>query len=212
MTRRPKMLVADAKSDSKADKLKANAVENGNRLRALRGERGLTILELAAKAAVSAGMISQIERGNSNPSINTLQRLCAALDVIPWEFLDHSKRNAAAASAPPFVRRSSQRPQMVFGEGGLVKELLSPQYAENLRFMFVTMPPGTFTEDVVVGPGQKAGYVISGTAELTVGEHAVILEEGDSFQFDSSVNHLLSNPSDGETKVIWIMNLQSAHL
>src|SRR5689334_12011317 len=45
----------------------AEAFRIGRRLRALRSDRGLTILELAAKAGVSSGNISQIERGNSNP-------------------------------------------------------------------------------------------------------------------------------------------------
>ena len=39
----------------------------GRRLRALRTERGMTILEMAAKAGVSAGSISQIERGATTP-------------------------------------------------------------------------------------------------------------------------------------------------
>jgi transcriptional regulator with XRE-family HTH domain len=53
----------------------------GERLRKLRGEHDLTILDLAAKAGVSAGIISQIERGLSNPSMKTLQRLRMALGV-----------------------------------------------------------------------------------------------------------------------------------
>src|SRR5689334_5399436 len=44
----------------------------GERLRSLRTARGLTIIQLAELAGVSSGLISQIERGNSNPSIKTL--------------------------------------------------------------------------------------------------------------------------------------------
>lgn len=192
-------------SEATQDLPDENAQLIGRRLRALRGEHKLTIAELAARATVSAGIISQIERGSANPSIKTLQRLCDALDVNVWEFLDGEKRSAAS-EAPPFVRRRSRRPRMVLGDKGLTKELLSPQYAEELRFMFVTMPPGSATEEVLIGPGQKAGYVMAGTVELTVGEHSVLLEEGDSFQFASDVGHGLANRSDQEAKVLWIIS------
>lgn len=177
----------------------------GARLRTLRGERSLTILELAAKAGVSAGMISQIERGNANPSVKTMQRLSAALDVNLWQFLDEPKPRVASDEAP-FVRRRDQRPRLVLGSTGLVKELLSPQFAENLRFMFVSMNPGSFTEEVLIAPGQKAGYVVSGRVELTVGDHVVVLDEGDSFQFNSDVPHRLDNRSSECAKVMWIMS------
>lgn len=182
----------------------------GARLRALRGERELTILELAARAGVSAGMISQIERGQSNPSIKTLQRLCRALDVNVWEFLD-KPAGRAAMDTVPFVRRSAGRPRLV-GESGIVKELLSPQYAENLRFMFVTLPPGGHTEEVLIGPGQKAGYVISGAVELVVGDSNVMLDVGDSFQFSSDVEHRLTNTSAEEARVLWIISVLDVRL
>lgn len=188
----------------------ANSKQIGARLRALRGEREFTILELAARAAVSAGMISQIERGQSNPSIKTLQRLCRALDLNVWEFLEKPSGRAATDTVP-FVRRSAQRPRLI-ADSGIVKELLSPQYAENLRFMFVTLPPGGQTEEVLIGPGQKAGYVIAGSVELTVGDSSVTLDVGDSFQFGSSADHKLTNPSEVEARVLWIISVLDVRL
>src|SRR6478735_48963 len=73
------------------------AMRIGQRLRALRAERGLTILELAAKAGVSSGSISQIERGASNPSVSTLQKLRAALGVTLWSFLESDAAEPAAS-------------------------------------------------------------------------------------------------------------------
>lgn len=182
----------------------------GERLRTLRGERNLTILDLAAKAGVSAGIISQIERGNSNPSVKTLQRLRAALGVNLWEFLERPEDRPS--EDPPFVRRATHRPRIIVGETRLVKELLSPQNDENLRFMFVTLPPGGISEDVLIGTGQKGGYVISGTVLLTVGERTVQLTEGDSFQFRSDTPHNVANRSKDDAKVLWIMSVLDTHL
>ena len=177
----------------------------------MRADKNLTILELAAKAQVSAGIISQIERGGSNPSMKTLQRLRAALDVNLWEFLQVPRPELIAQDAG-FVRRAADRPRILVGETRLVKELLSPRPDENLRFMFVTLPPGGLSEDVLVGIGQKGGYVINGQVELTVGEQSAVLNEGDSFQFRSDVPHTVVNRTKTDAKVLWIMSVLDTHL
>src|SRR5258706_7194740 len=120
--------------------------EIGSKLRALRSERTLSISDLAAKAGVSAGIISQIERGKSNPSMKTLQRIGTALGVSLWAFLDHS--SPTASQEPSFVRRASDRLRVVVAQSSrLVKEVLSPHSDENLRFMIITMPPNSQTEE-----------------------------------------------------------------
>lgn len=182
----------------------------GECLRSLRAERGLTILELAMKAGVSAGIISRIERGNSNPSMRTLQRIRAALGVNLWEFLDKGRPDADGD--PGFVRRGRSRPRIVIGETHLVKELLSPRNDRNLRFMMITIPPGGFSEDVLVGKGEKGGYVIAGEVELTVGDRHAILTVDDSFQFESNLPHRIANPSGADAKILWIMSVVDSHL
>lgn len=182
----------------------------GERLRQLRADRKLTILELAAKAGVSSGIISQIERGNSNPQMKTLQRLRAALGVNLWEFLDPN--SDVPADDVPFVRRADQRPRIIASATGLMKELLSPRNDDNLRFMIITMAPGSVSEDVLIGTGDKGGLVLSGRVALTVGDSITELGEGDSFQFRSSIPHGIANRSREEAKLIWIMSVRDTHL
>lgn len=188
----------------------------GERLRSLRTARGLTIIQLAELAGVSSGLISQIERGNSNPSIKTLQRLRGALGVNLWEFLDGHPQaapaEAGASVASPFVRRKADRPRIIVGVTRLVKELLSPRSDRNLRFMIITLPPAGESEDVIIGEGEKGGLVLQGRVRLTVGSDDAHLMEGDSFQFPSSVAHKLSNPYDQPAQVIWIMSVMDSHI
>ena len=194
----------DAESEEQLEALRI-----GRRLRALRTERGMTILEMAAKAGVSSGSISQIERGASNPSISTLQKLRAALGVTLWSFLE-------SEAEPPrenrYVRRPGERPKIVVGGSHFTKELLSPRDNNQLRFMILTVPPGAQSADVLTGPGDKAGYVTSGHVELTVGDEVFQLAEGDSFQFPSTIPHYLTNRSEHEAKLIWIINIRESHL
>ena len=182
----------------------------GERLRKLRGERSLTILDLAAKAGVSAGIISQIERGLSNPSMKTLQRLRVALGVNLWEFL--SAEEPATGDDPLYIRRKRDRLRVVMTESGLTKELLSPQADHNLRFMIVTLPPGSETQDVLIGQGQKGGFVMTGEVTLKVGDTTSVLGEGDSFQFKSDIPHQVYNRSEQEATLMWIMSVLDTHL
>ncbi|MFC7735809.1 cupin domain-containing protein [Roseomonas sp. GCM10028921] len=181
----------------------------GARLRALRAAQGLTILELAAKAGLSAGLISQIERGNSNPSMRTIQRLRSALGINIWEFFGQAERSDDGE--PPFVRRRDRRGRIVVGRTRLVKELLSPRGDSALRFMLITLPPGGVSEDVLIGRGEKGGYVLSGRVELTVDGRHSELSEGDSFQFESHLPHQLANPTGEEAVVFWIMSVLEGH-
>jgi transcriptional regulator with XRE-family HTH domain len=189
------------------------ASDIGARLRHLRAERSLTIAQLAEKAGVSSGMISQIERGTTNPSIRILQRLRAVLGANLWEVLDR-KAGADGATTPdaPHVLRLADRPRIVVGESRLVKELLSPRKDRNLRFMIIVLPPAGISEDVIIGEGEKGGLVLEGRVRLTVGEHASDLDEGDSFQFPSSVPHSLSNPHEEPARVVWIMSVLDSHI
>jgi transcriptional regulator with XRE-family HTH domain len=194
----------DAETDEQLETMRI-----GLRLRAIRADRGMTILELAAKAGVSSGSISQIERGATNPSISTLQKLRAALGVTLWSFLD-------SEAEPPrenrYVRHPGERPKIVVGGSHFTKELLSPRDNNQLRFMILTIPPGAQSADVLTGPGDKAGYMMAGTAELAIGNEVFQVAEGDSFQFPSTIPHHLVNRSDREAKLIWIINIRESHL
>ena len=188
----------------------AEAQEIGIKLRALRSDRAMSIADLAAKAGVSAGIISQIERGKSNPSMKTLQRIRTALGVSLWAFLEQPP--PATSVDPVFARRADDRLRIVVGSNKLIKELLSPLNHESLRFMSIIMPAHSRTEEVVVGAGEKGGFVVEGVVELTVGDQTTTLSKDDSFQFRCDQPHQVANTSDAPARIIWIMSMHDLHL
>ena len=177
----------------------------GARLRALRIEQGLSVNELAMRAGVSAGTVSQVERNKANPSMRILARLRHALSV-PLTALLEADDAVSDPVAGDFVRKAAERPLFDVGQHGMQKELLSPHGDHDLKMMIILLPAGAGSEEVLVGVGEKAGLVLEGTVVLNVGDRRAVLETGDSFQFESTVPHSIRNESSKTARILWIMN------
>jgi transcriptional regulator with XRE-family HTH domain len=196
--------------DSGAD-LGASAQDNeiGVRLQAIRKKQRLSISRLASISGVSVGMISQIERGKTNPSIKILDRLRIALGVALTALLEDS-RGRETDIERDFVRRGANRPGFAVGDEGMMKELLSPSGAHDLQLMLITLPPGAVSEDVLLGDGEKAGMVLAGVLTIAVDGDEFVLNKGDSFQFKSHLTHSVNNFGNVDVRFLWIMNMKQA--
>ncbi|KVC96312.1 hypothetical protein WL28_17095 [Burkholderia ubonensis] len=179
----------------------------GARLRALRTTQALSVNELAMRAGVSAGTVSQIERNKANPSVRILERLRQALSV-PFSALLEEDDAMSDSAAGDFVRRAVERPVFDVGNHGMQKELLSPHGEHDLRMMIILLPAGVGSDEVLVGVGEKAGLVLEGTVVLNVGDRRAELRAGDSFQFNSTVPHSVRNESGKPARLLWVMNTQ----
>jgi len=179
----------------------------GARLRALRVERGLSVNELALRAGVSAGTVSQVERNKANPSVRILERLRQALSV-PLTALLEGDDAISDPVVGDFVRKAGERPLFDVGKHGMQKELLSPHGDHDLKMMIILLPAGAGSDEVLVGVGEKAGLVLEGTVVLNVGDRRSVLQAGDSFQFNSAVPHSVRNESGEMARVLWVMNTQ----
>jgi len=178
----------------------------GRRLHALRKGRKLSVTELAARANVSVGMISQIERSLSNPSVRTLERLRLALGVPLTALLEDGKPGRDTQYDNQLVRKGDERPFFHVGTQGVTKELLSPSGDHDLQMMIILFPAGVSSDDVLIGEGEKAGLVLSGTVVIDVAGRTATLSEGDSFQFRSTLPHSVRNESRQDARILWIMN------
>lgn len=175
----------------------------GARIRALRLARGMSVNRLAAAAGVSAGIVSQIERERANPSLNTIEKICAALAVPTDTILTVEP----ASADPSFVCRAASRRNILVGTAPILKEMMiAPAGSPNLRMMMIALPPRSENLDVVIEVGQKAGFVLEGEIRIVVKGEAARLAPGDGFQFSSDQPHSLHNDSDAPAKVFWIIS------
>jgi transcriptional regulator with XRE-family HTH domain len=193
--------VAQEKQVEAASESRSPVDSIGERVRALRQSRGLGLRELSRRVGITASMLSQIERGNANPSVGTLFRLAAALETTTDSFFD----TGDGPAAPSPVVRGGDRAQIVLS-GGIIWERLTPTDEHDFEFMETVYPPGASSStERLRHPGRDYGVVLEGTLEVTVGFTTHRLGPGDSIAFDASLPHLLSNPGPEPARTIWVV-------
>jgi transcriptional regulator with XRE-family HTH domain len=171
----------------------------------LRKRRGLTLSDLATRIGRSVGYVSQVERGSSKLAISDLERIAAALEVqISWFFQGPS-------AAPPeerdlIVRRANRR-RLEFTGSGVVEELLSPTLTGDIELILTTLEPGASTGAAPrARRGEEAGLVLSGILDLELDNRRFRLEAGDSFTLPKNGSHMVHNPGDVPTVVVWVIS------
>lgn len=173
----------------------------GREIRDLRKARRITIKALAERTGLSVGYLSEIERGLAFPNIKALHDIATALGVtISWFF---HKDEAKEPEEHSLLVRAANRRRVSFSSG-ITDELLSPHLRGQLELLMSRFPPGsTSGVEPYSHKGEEAGVVLSGTLEIWVGDKHLVLQEGDSFGFDSSRPHRYRNPGEREAVVIW---------
>jgi transcriptional regulator with XRE-family HTH domain len=171
----------------------------GRRVRALRLERNLSLAELAAKAGVSIGALSQIERGLSSLRVKVIWPLAAALDIEPSALITDGKD----AGNDLYCVRADKRRQIPVKSEGIAKALLSPPGA-TLTGLLVTVEADGGTAEAYAHIGHEFGYVLSGAVELVVDSTKYVLKNGDSFAFKSTLLHAFRNPGTEPCQILWV--------
>ena len=147
-----------------------------------------SIEELATRSGVSAGRISQIERGLANPSFATIWKLANALDIPLGTFF------SGAASDNRKVVRSDQRKKLALPHDDLVYELLTPSLQGRLEVFLFHVPAGfDNTNGAIRHAGEEFIHILSGTLEVNIGSERFELREGDSITYDAGLPHFVRN-------------------
>jgi XRE family transcriptional regulator, regulator of sulfur utilization len=175
--------------------------ELGAQIQALRRDRGLTLQELAAAAAVSASMLSSVERGRKAPTIVVLARIADGLGVPLNELV-------VGGGSRVIVRRAADQ-DVIDEPGGWRREILSPVVpGVNFEWVRSTLPPGTDPGPYpAYAPGSHEFVLVeSGMLRLTIGPGDFTLHAGDSVYFPADTMHRYAN-TGGEPCVYYVAAL-----
>lgn len=149
-----------------------------------RKQRQMTIAELAGKAGISSGLLSQLERGLGNPSIETLSQLARTLSIPIGTFFE------TANSPPGEVIHPHSRRRLVLEDAGMTYQLLVPDMQGALSMLYIELPPGFSNANAPFNHhGEEVVFVLSGTIEIHIGDRQWLLNAGDSIRFQSTIDH-----------------------
>jgi transcriptional regulator with XRE-family HTH domain len=173
----------------------------GDRLRSLRTIRRLTLRTIAERADLSESFLSQLERGQTGATVQSLQRIAGALGVQVSDLFSEP-----GASRPRVIRRE-QRAETAWGKLGR-KSLLTPKPFEALEVVAVEFEPGGSTGDNAYthGDSEELALVLAGTVELELNGETTRLGTGDCAHYRSSIPHRMSNPGAERAEVLYIIS------
>src|SRR3954468_1195323 len=191
------MAVADPQLDSQ--------IQIGPRGRALREAMDYSLRDLAERSGVSAPMLSQVERGETSPTLAVASRIANGLELRLSQLLRLDEADNVS-----IVRRADRR--RGGGAGGHCFEILTPplpgQRAELSRH---ELGPGAATGGQagppMPEPGRREGAVVErGSVTLHIDGAQHELHEGDTVTFDADLALRFENPGPGDAVLLAVVS------
>jgi len=195
----------------------------GNRIRTERLRRELTLDQLSRKAGLSKSFLSQIERGLTQPSITSLNKIATQFgwsvvnlfsngqnSYSRWKYNtsveDHAK-NRTAYVTDVIAVRADKRKRLVLPGSNVVYDLLTPDMNRKLEVMHMRVKPGENSGDEPMfdPPGEKFCLVLRGSLEVCVGDEVHKLEEGDTIYYPTNIPHSWRALEGEPIEVIWVL-------
>jgi len=196
----------------------------GDKLKSIRLEKSMTLEELSKKSEVSKSLLSQIERNISVPTVITLERITKAYEIttsglffelendvqesapLPSKkkkILNLNTKGSALHSKNMALIRKGDRKRLILPRSEAEYELLSPDLQRKIEFITVHFPIGAKITEFFNHRGEECGVILKGKLKGFIGDQVVVLKEGDSIYFDSSILHRWENVGESEVKAIW---------
>jgi transcriptional regulator with XRE-family HTH domain len=165
----------------------------GPRVRALREAMGLSLRELALRCGVSAPMLSQVERGETSPTLQVATRIAHGLELRLSQLLRLDESGAVT-----IVRADERRSGGSPGNGHHFEILTPPLPGQRAELSLHTLEAGSVTG----GPGdpplhepgsRETTLVAAGTVVLICDGRRHELATGDCVTFDADLPHHFEN-------------------
>lgn len=181
----------------------------GKKINEIRKKNKWNLKEIAAKADITAGLLSKIENFRAIPSLPVLHRIAMALDV-PMSDLVNVLQNAASPYI--LVRKNERERENREDSKELIYESLINQNLSNyhLRTTIVTVPANTYRKPISTEALEQV-FVITGTVTYGLDDQLITLEEGDALYFDGSIPHSVKNDTQNNVTLFKIYLMHITH-
>jgi transcriptional regulator with XRE-family HTH domain len=170
----------------------------GTRIRRLREGMDLSLRDLADRSGVSAPMLSQVERGETSPTLSVADRIAGGLELSLSQLLRLDESDGVSV-----VRAGERRGA---GDSRHSYEVLTaPLPGLRAEVSLHTLAAGAATGGPDDPPRHEPGsretaVLVEGRLALVCGGVTYELEEGDSVTFDADLPHHFENPGRGDAR------------
>ncbi|WP_320967336.1 helix-turn-helix domain-containing protein [Hungatella sp.] len=168
----------------------------GAKLKELRILKGLTQEELADRAELSKGFISQLERDLTSPSIATLMDILQCLGTSIGEFFNETPEEQIVFGKTDYFEKHDLELK------NEIKWIIPNAQKNMMEPILLTLEPGGETYPDNPYEGVEFGYVLQGNISIHIGSKTYKAKKGESFYFVSDKKHYLS--SKAGAVLIWV--------
>ena len=177
----------------------------GTRVRALREGMGLSLRDLAERSGVSAPMLSQVERGETSPTLSVASRIAGGLDLSLSQLLRLDESGTVTV-----VRVEDRVAGGARSRGHSYEVLTPPIPGQRAEVSLHVLAPGATTagagDPPIHEPGaRETAVVLDGALRLHCDGAAHDLATGDSVTFDSDLPHHFENPGAEATRFLAVV-------
>ena len=169
----------------------------GRKIRNLRQAADLTQDELADRADLTDGFISQVERGRTSISIDSLKQILDALNVSLSDFFREEEKRM-------IVFGHKEEVEIEEGGTGRLRILVRGATNRQMEPALLDLPPETGTSTRPSFQGDCYGYVLKGRIHIHFGSEVFRARAGQSFYFTADREHSFSNPHQNAAEVLWV--------
>ena len=171
----------------------------GAKLRDSREKIGLSVRTLATRAGFSPSFISQVENGQASPSIGSLEKIAACLQVSLSELFDTREAPTSV------VVRAKQRPRLGSEWSQADIESLRSDASSRFEPLLITLRPGgSSSKSAHAVNREQFVFVVSGVATLTLNDEVQILHQGDAVTLKAQMPALWQNASKRAVQLLFV--------
>ncbi|WP_417316665.1 helix-turn-helix domain-containing protein [Emcibacter sp.] len=178
----------------------------GRKIKELRAARKMTLEQLAKASGVSKSMLSQIERGRTNPTVATLWSLTAPLDIALADLLDSAGQDQGTRHEIA-VLKSHQCPEIQSADGKCSLRILGPiDLVSHTEWYDMRLEPGGILESEPHSAGTREHItVLEGSLRVSNGLHHQEIEAGDTARYEADIPHAIENTGTGKARAMLVV-------
>jgi transcriptional regulator with XRE-family HTH domain len=175
----------------------------GDKIKTKRTQKNITLEQLAQKAGVSKGLISQIENNRTVPSLPVLFNIIQSLEEnLPGFF--EGMQNGQSKNNIVLVRRGEERhftkePVQGFSYKRILTRSMVSQATD---VVLLELKKKAVRRQMIRTDAFECKYVLRGSLEYQIEKETIVLHEGDTLFFDGRAPHRVRNLGDGDALIL----------